>query len=415
MRVLHVIPSISHAHGGPSAAIRAIASASAAAGTDVEIATTDDDGHAGRFPVVADGRRVDYDGMSVRFFPRQSLAYKVSLPLAAWLSANARVYDVVHIHALFSFACSAAGWIAMRQSIPYVVRPLGVLSPYGLERRRPALKAVSLRLNEARIVAGADAMHYTSVQERAEAAAVDHCRYAAVIPLGIDLPERGSRERFLAERPGLAGKRLVVFLSRVDPKKNLASLIAALADIAQRDPRAHLVVAGNGAPSHLASLMSLARGLGVSHRISWLGHVAGDDKADLLAAADVYVLPSFAENFGIAVVEALGAGVPCVVSREVGIAREIEAAGAGRLVGTDPATIAEGVSALLSDRAALVRMRLAAMRLVEARFTTRAMGASLAALYERIVEERWRAGENERTAGRREIPPRPPRPLRRPL
>jgi len=412
MRVLHVISSISHSQGGPSAAIRAIAAATAAGGTDVEIATTDDDGLAGRLPVPVDGRCLDFDGMRVRFFARQSMTYKVSTSLAHWLVGNARAYDVVHIHALFSLACTSAAWIAIRQSVPYIVRPLGVLCRYGLSQRRPALKSISLRINEGPIIRRADWIHFTSEREREETAAAIRCERASVIPLGVELGRRGSRERFRARRRELAGKRLLVFLGRLDAIKNLPGLIAALPDIAKRVPQVHLAVAGRGTPSYVASLASLARGLEVEDRISWLGHVAGAEKADLLAAGDVFVLPSFSESFGIAAVEALGAGVPCVVSRDVGIASDIAAAGAGCVVGTDPATIADGVATLLCDPHRLDRMRLAGQRLVESRYTMGAMGASLNALYERVVEDRWRAGENERTASRRETPPGP---LRRPL
>ena len=113
--------------------------------------------------------------------------FKVSVGLGRWLKDNVKAFDVVHAHALFSFAPVAAAFIARRAGVPYVLRPLGVLARYGMTRRHPLLKQVSFALIERRLIESASAVHFTSLAEQAEAEALGlKCR-GVLIPLGIDL------------------------------------------------------------------------------------------------------------------------------------------------------------------------------------------------------------------------------------
>src|SRR5216683_7337951 len=128
MRVLHVIPSVAPRYGGPSNAVLAMCRALGRKGVDVLIATTDADGE-GRLPV-EHGRVTSYGGTPAIFFPRQwSEAFKYSHPLAHWLDQHVADFDAVHVHAVFSHACLAAGQACRRAGVPYVVRPLGTLDP----------------------------------------------------------------------------------------------------------------------------------------------------------------------------------------------------------------------------------------------------------------------------------------------
>src|SRR6202035_3546134 len=120
-------------------------------------------------------------------FPRNTVFFKVSVRLAQWLRGNIGVFDVVHAHALFSFAPVAAAFLARRARVPYVVRPLGVLAPYGMTRRRPVVKKVSYTLIERGLLESASAVHFTSSAEQVETEALGlKCR-GVVIPLGINI------------------------------------------------------------------------------------------------------------------------------------------------------------------------------------------------------------------------------------
>ena len=319
-------------------------------GVSVDIATTDDNG-AGHLAVPL-GWPVVEDGVTYWYFRRQISFYTVSWSLDQWLAAHVGDYDLVHIHALFSFAATAGAFWAARRGVPYLVRPLGVLNSWGIRNRRPFLKRLSLRLIERRILANAAAVHFTSEQERCEAELVARGTRSVVIPnpvatLGVDQKPR--TEALLTKYPELVGKRVVLFLSRVDPKKGLDLLLDGFAKIRAARPDAVLVVAGNGDEGFVAQLRGQAQRLGVQRDVIWTGFLEGDEKRAMFATADVFVLPSYSENFGIAVVEAMASGLPVIVSDQVGIHHEVAQAKAGLVVRCDAKEVSGAVVQLLSD------------------------------------------------------------------
>jgi len=316
----------------------------------VDVATTDDNG-AGQLAVPL-GRPVVENGVTYWYFRRQISFYTVSWPLFQWLAAHVGDYDLIHIHGLFSFAATAGAFWAVRRGVPYLVRPLGVLNTWGIRNRRPFLKRLSLLLIERRVLAKAAAAHFTSEQERCEAELVAHCTRSVVIPnpvatLGVDQKPRA--EALLSKYPELAGRRVVLFLSRVDPIKGLDLLLDGFAKVRVARPDATLVVAGNGNESFVARLREQAQRLGVQRDVIWAGFLEGGEKREVFAAADVFVLPSYSENFGIAVVEAMASGLPVIVSDQVGIHHEVAHAKAGLVVRCDADEVSGAVVQMLSD------------------------------------------------------------------
>ncbi len=173
----------------------------------------------------------------------------------------------------------------------------------------------------------------------------------------------------------------MLFLSRVDPKKGLELLLPALASV----PHATLVIAGSGDEGYVASLKRLARELHIEERIVWAGYLEGNDKLAALAAADLFVLPSYSENFGIAVVEALAAGLPVLITDQVAIHREVAQAGAGRVVPCDSDALAGALAALLDDAGARQAMGARGRALAAERFSLEEMTSGLVGLYEAVV------------------------------
>ena len=226
MKVLQVIPSLAEAHGGPSRALTLMERALAAQGVAVETATTDDDGPGRRNGRPA-GRPLAENGAVRRYFPKRLEFYKISPGFARWVWRHAGDYDIVHIHALFSFTSVAAAWAARRAGVPYVVRPLGTLGRYGMGRRRPWLKRLSLAWLEGPILRHAAAVHFTSEAERQEAEALGVPMRGALVPLGIEPGPAADVAAMQARFPALREGRCVLFLSRLDPKKNLEGLLRA--------------------------------------------------------------------------------------------------------------------------------------------------------------------------------------------
>jgi glycosyltransferase involved in cell wall biosynthesis len=396
LKVLQVIPSLSPAHGGPSVALPLIARSLIRAGLTVDVATTDDDGPGKRLDVPL-GERTEHEGYGVFYFRKQTEFYKVSWPLRGWLRQRACDYDLVHIHALFSFSSTCAARAARRQGVPYVLRPLGVLNRWGMENRRPFLKSLSFRLIERPILRHAAAMHYTSDAERREAEAAGATAPAAIIPLGIDaepfwlfLP---SPEKFFEQFPQARGRPVVLFLSRLDPKKGLETLLEAWARLLesnrikpdQTKSNLLLVIAGSGDPAYVKQLQENADALGLADQVLWTGFLDGADKRAAFAAATVYVLPSHSENFGIALVEALAAGLPCVTTTGVAVSEEVREHEAGLVITPDVPALTDALNRLLSDAALRARLGANARRLAQEKFSSESMGTALNSLYECIL------------------------------
>lgn len=273
----------------------------------------------------------DASGVSYFYFRRQLHFYTVSLGLFAWLWKNTTRFDVVHIHSLFNFPFLAAALAALWAQKPFVVRPLGVLNRWGMENRRPWLKQLSLRFLESHFLRRASAIHYTAAQERDEAAASGVHWHPVIIPNPVSYQPKASGALHAFRRQhGIADHSLVIgFVSRIDPKRGFL-LLKAFSRACPPDAR--LVIAGRGEPSFEASLRKLAQDLRIDDRVIWPGFLSGAAKDELFVDLDLFVLPSYSENFGIAVVEALAAGLPVITTNQVALHTELAASDAAYIV-----------------------------------------------------------------------------------
>jgi glycosyltransferase involved in cell wall biosynthesis len=382
MKVLHVIPSLSLTEGGPTRAIATMEQALAAQGVTVETATTDDAG-SGRHNGKPLAQPLQEGGAVHWYFAKRTDFYKWSPAFAQWIRREVRHYDLVHIHAVFSFTSTMAARAARSAGVPYVVRPLGTLNDYGLTRHRPWLKAASLRFIDGPLLRDAAAIHFTSDEEATEARKLGLPLKEAVIPLGIAVPVTAGVKTFTAT---ISIAPRLLFLSRLDAKKNLEGLLDAIALLQAEMPQLRLVVAGAGTPEYVQTLRARAQSLGFDRLIDWAGHVEGEAKSAAFAGADLFVLPSYSENFGIAAAEALAAGLPCVLGEGVAIANDVVKAGAGIAVGTDAASIAQGLRRIIADHEALPTLSANAIRLARERYSIEAMGVNLKRLYEGILQ-----------------------------
>lgn len=305
-----------------------------------------------------------------------STRYLCSPHLSRWISERARQFDAIVIHGLWRYT-SAGVWRGLRGlGVPYFVFPHGMLDPY-FKRAFPwkhLQKSICWRVAERRVLRDARAVLFTCEQERLRARLTfpSYACHERVVGLGIAQPPDDAlaqRQAFLAAYPRLADARMVLFLGRIHPKKGCDLLIRAFARVAERDPSLRLVMTGPGEYGWQAELQKLAHQLGISSRVVWTGPLYGDLKWGAMRAADVFALPSHAENFGIAVAEAMACGLPVLISKEVNIWREIESDGAGLAAADDQ----EGTASLLErwlamPDAARGRMRASARRSFSERF-----------------------------------------------
>jgi glycosyltransferase involved in cell wall biosynthesis len=343
-----VIPSVSPLRGGPSETVRSLASGLARTGIETHVATTDDNG-SGRLRVSC-GVPNEQDGVTYWYFPRQTRFYTFSWPLNAWLAQRVGDFDVVHIHALFSFASIPAAFWAWRSGVPYLVRPLGTLNEWGMKNRHRRLKGLSFRWIERRILGHAARVHYTTDQERLEAESLDVKTPAAVIPNALrEHPGIPDGTAFLGRYPQLQGRQIILFLSRLDAIKGVNLLLQAFAQVRQTTPNVSLVIAGDGKPAFVGDLKRQAASLGLDSDVLWVGFLDEDEKRAALSEADLFVLPSYSESFGIAVAEAMAAGLAVVVSDRVAIHSDVARARAGIVSPCEAGPFADAIVRLLND------------------------------------------------------------------
>jgi glycosyltransferase involved in cell wall biosynthesis len=341
VRILHVIPSLDAGDGGPSKAVVEICLASQAFGDRVEIAAT--------------GLGPAPNEIPTHLFPRRGkLDYKFSPDLGRWLDANVKNYDVLHVHAVFHHSTHLAARAAKRAGVPYLVRPLGTLNDAYSLRQKAWKKRWYLRWIARKELDSAAALHCTSQPEAEDMRRLGLRAPKVVIPHGLrleqfeHLPSRGAFRQKTGDTP------VIVFFGRVHPKKGFDILLPALESLdksASRHRDFQLLVAGPGDEAYIATLKAEAERRGIAGYITWAGMQTGDARLQPLVDADIFVLPSYNENWGIAVAEAMACGVPVLVSDQVDLCIEVREWRAGLVVACDVGELATAIARLLDDPA----------------------------------------------------------------
>ncbi|NJO41834.1 MAG: glycosyltransferase [Cyanobacteria bacterium RU_5_0] len=334
LRILQIVPSISLVYGGPSQMVLGLSKGLAAHGVDVTILTTNANGDVGQAPLdVPLDRPVKQDGYQIRYFRCSPFRrYKFSIELLHWLTRHVTEFNLAHIHALFSPISTAAATVARFRHLPYILRPLGTLDPADLQKKRQ-LKQLYAALFERSNLAGASAVHFTSDQEAKISERFGITTNDLVIPLGVPkLADRHGSVQDLRRDLGIPiDCPIVLFMSRIDRKKGLDLVLPALKQLLEEGLQFHFMLAGSNPqdPDYENQIQVQIQRSPLSAHTTITGFASGEFKAALLQASDLFVLPSYYENFGIAVAEAMAAGVPVVISDQVHIWREIQQAEAG--------------------------------------------------------------------------------------
>lgn len=383
MRVLQIIPSVSLVYGGPSQMVLGLSSALAKAGIEVTILTTNSNGDAGQPPLdVPLNCPVEQDGYQIHYFRCSPFRrYKFSLDLLQWLNSHAKNYDLAHIHALFSPVCSVAATISRMQKLPYILRPLGTLDPADLRKKKLLKKIYAVLLEKANI-AGADAIHFTSLEEAKVSERFGVKTKDLVIPLGVSLPKLEKEETEFTNLPS----PVILFMSRVDPKKGLDLLIPALQNLANSGINFHFVLAGSNPqdPEYEEKIRSQISTT-LPGKVTITGFVTGDRKLSLLQKADLFVLPSYYENFGIAVAEAMAAGTPVCITRGVYIWKDILTAEAGWVCDQTVESLTKTLLLALQDAAEIKCRGLNAKQLTIKNYSWQAIAQQTIQAYQEII------------------------------
>lgn len=297
--VVHTIARIAAADGGPARTVAGLCRALAEAGAPVELVTGAVEGIEVSVPAHVSGG-VRRQG---RFQPRSA---RFRALLHERLAAAGPGAAVVHDHGIWLASNHAVARVCAEAGAPRIVSPRGMLSEWSLAQRGWK-KRIAWRAFQRRDLESAAALHATSELEAAEIRAAGLRVPIAVVPNGVDLPPLPAPPRPEGDRT-----RRFLFLSRIHPKKGLESLIDAWA--LARPPGWELVIAGPDEGGHRAAVGKRAAALGPGAAVRFLGPVPDAEKWDLYAAADVFVLPTASENFGVVVAEALASGTPAITT-----------------------------------------------------------------------------------------------------
>jgi glycosyltransferase involved in cell wall biosynthesis len=382
MRVLHVISNIDPSLGGTSTALIELARAQRRVPIDVSVLST--------FNTPSDlaADQLRRDGVSVSLVGPTDQPLMRHPEIEPALRQRIHEFDVVHIHALWEEIQHRAAVVARETNIPYVITPHGMLDPWSL-RQSKWKKKIYLALRMRKNLNRAAAIHYTSDIERDLARRLRLKARTIVEPNGVDLGEFDDLPPHGAFRikHELAGNRpIVLFLGRLHPKKGLDLLIPAFAGAAPQN--AVLIIVGpEGQEGYLEHVRGLAKQHEIADRVIFTGMLRGRARIEALVDADLFCLPSHQENFGIAVVEALAAGCPVLISDQVNIHREITAAGVGVVVPMDVEALRTAMYEWLSQPHLRAEASTRAPAFVRRRYDWNVIAQHWAAHYAKLTEE----------------------------
>ncbi len=299
LKALHVVSAITEEASGPSHTVPALCEALAGAGTDVTLHVLDWTGQKRSSPAY----RTEHHELRPKFARRLG----VSPAMRDALRADARRADVMHHHCLWMMPNQYAAQAVVGTRCRLVNSPRGVLSSWALGHSR-VKKRLMWWLGQGEALRRSDCFHATADSEWKEIRALGFNAPVAVIPNGVSIPTATRRAR------SASGRKRILFLGRLHPKKGIDMLLRAWRSVAGSFEDWELTIVGPKSDDYATTVERMIIDLRIP-RVELTGSLYGDAKQSMLASADLFVLPTHSENFGMAVAEALASGVPAIVSK----------------------------------------------------------------------------------------------------
>lgn len=389
MRILHITPvyAPAYVYGGPSRSIPLLCRALAALdGVEVTVYTTDANG-AERLPVPND-RPVIRDGVTV-WYHRKDLkgSFHYSRQLGKASRQHSQQFDLLHSSGVWNYGMVAAAAAAKNSGVPHIVSPRNAITRWAYDFK-PVRKRLYMQLGERRRLNRADALHYTTALELADSAHLGLTPESYVVPNPVDiepfstLPGRG----YLRQQLNLPEEAFLVgMVGRIHLKKGIDLAVEALAQLVPANPRLHLVLIGPDEGGYLAEIKRLARLKNVQGHLHWSGQLRDTALVAAYTDLDCLLLPSRSESFGNVVVEAMAAGLPVLVSEQVGVAPDVAKAAAGAVFPLAVEPIAGAIRSAFSQPALRQAMGRNGQALVSQRYAPAAVAAAMLDVYREVA------------------------------
>lgn len=388
-RVLHVTPYYepAHVYGGPTYSVPLLCRALARAGVHVTVITTDANGDTSLDVPLA--TPVERDGVTVLYFPRtQPRGIFRSPALGRACRDLVPAHDLVHVSGVWTYPSWVATRTSYRAGKPYIVSPRGMLMPWELQHKGWK-KGPIFRLSEYPRLKRSAAIHCTAPEEMRAIAELGLEDRSFLIPNALNLDAFATLPRtgHFRTKLGIAPEDIIMlFVGRLHPKKGIDVMLQTFERLAGDHGKLHLVLVGPDEHGYAASVPAWALQHGLSKRVHLTGQLVGDERVSAYAHADLLVLLSASENFGMSAAEAMAASVPVVVTEGVGIGSWIIDHAAGMVVPRDVESAVSAIHSLICNPTSRKRMGANGRRLVEREFSLDQVGSKMARAYAQLLE-----------------------------
>lgn len=397
MKILHVVPTYFPAirYGGPIYSVHELNKWLVKNGVEVTVYTTNIDGPNDLSvslskPVIIDGVIVIYFKSS---WPR---SWFYSKDLKSALEENIKDFDLVHITSVFLSASYLGAKYAKKFNKPYIISSRGSLIPELISKKSSFIKKNYIKFIENKNLDGASAIHFTTKYEEDMYKELGlPLKKSIIIPNGIgDITvlsntEKKENERKLRDKLKIpSDAEIVLSLGRLNWKKGFDTLIPTFAKVIKENSKAILLVVGNDGdePGYKKQIEKICNDCNATDKIIFSGDLRGDEKDAAYSMANVFVMPSYSENFGIAPVESMAHGTPVIVSKNVGIAPDIKEAMAGIVVEKDVDKLGEAIIDILRDKYKAGRFSENGKKLVREKYSWPEIAKSWITEYNEIIK-----------------------------
>ena len=394
MKILAVTPYYwpAFSYGGPVFSLHYLNKALVKKGIAVTVYTT----NAGLKNKVATGQEVEVDGVLVTYFRYSKILelitdseLNLSLTMGSALKRNLQHFDIVYIATAWSYSTVAAADYCRLYKKPYIIAPRGMLYPE-VFYRKAWKKWPFYRLAVKKALDGVSRIHYTSQDEAEKTHSFLRLKNKdVIIPNGIELSEFNAldRERLKVKYPHLKNKKVILFLGRINWKKGLGILLGAFARLAKENDDMHLLIAGPGEQRDTKKVKKWIDKYGLGYgKVTFTGILNGKEKLEAYSGSDIFVLPSYSENFGMSVVEAMACSVPVVISNKVGIYKDVEQNNAGIVTETNPHSLYAGIKLLLENPDLSKKVAMNGRKLVESYYEIDKVADRIISVFQDILQ-----------------------------